>query len=331
MKKKRFLSLLAVAPLALLAACSSTPGLVLEANWFSNTGTKNIPDDFEERLEYAVSFEKSAASEGGRFSLDYPEGGTYKVTFSNGRVNGQKTFVYTTESSIKAKYTLDGVSTNFEEPETVKTRVEFLDVQNELRPLSSSREVHGTAPLCNPTDSPKTLASAYRVNSYKTEVVYKWEEETATFTRTYFADDTAGAKQETREIDVDCNGLFFDNEQLFPLLRAAELSSSMAIYTIDPTDKTKVKMSVKSGPSDATLKQSVSINGAEAKEIDFNVTEIGLGYDKKNSGGTQTFTIAKRGARDSNTYRNVMLKYSYPVIYSHGTITYRLTTANFYG
>lgn len=333
MKKKRFASLLIVAPLALLAACSSTPSLVLESNWYLDTGTKDVQDNFEETLVYAVSFEKSAAAQNGKFYLDYPDGGTYTVKFEDGEVNGKKTYVYSTELKMKVVYSLNGTSREFND--VVTTRVEFLDVQNELRPLSSIREVHGTTPLASPTSAPDSLDKAYAKLDYKNEIAYDWNEEIAHFTQTNLSSEATETNKQTEEIDVDVNGLYFDNEQFFPLLRAAELSSAMVIYTIDPTDTKKHradKIAVTDGPTAATLKQSVKLSGdTEAVERDFNVTEISLRYNKANSGGAQKYTIAQRTARDHNSYRNVILKYEYPVIYSHGILTYRLTEANFYG
>lgn len=331
MKKKRFASLLIVAPLALLAACSSTPSLVLGSNWFSNTGIRDIPEGFSETLEYAVTFEKSASAQNGRFSLDFPNGGNYKTTFKAGEVNNQKTYVYETTLTMHAQYTLDGVSTSFDFDDVIKTHVEFLDVQNELRPLSSWREVHGTVPASTPSSAPDKLENAYYKLDYRTEIVYDWEEETAAFTLIDLASEATEANKSTQEIDVDESGLYFDNEQLFPLLRAAELSSSMVIYTVDPTTRTAEKVAVKDGPTATTLKQSVKFKTDEAAvERDFNVIELSLGYSKQNSGPAQKFTIVQRGARDHNAYRNVILKYEAPVIYSLGTLTYRLTSADFY-
>lgn len=331
MKKKHFAALLLVAPLALFAACSSTPSLVIEANWFKDTGTKIIPDGFAETLEYAVTFEKSASAQNGRFSVDYPDGGTYKTTFRESEADGKKTYIYTTELRIHAVYSLDGVSTALENDDVVTTRVEFLDTQNELRPLSSSREAHVTAPLYTSSSAPDKLEAAYAKYDYRTETVYNWEEETAAFSIVNLASEETAENKETKEIDVDVSGFYFDNEQLFPLLRAAELSSAMVLHTIDPTTGTSEKMAVKDGPNATTLKQSVKFKADEqATERDFNVTEISLSYAKQNSGPSQKFTIAQRTARDSNTYRNVVLKYEVPIIYSLGTLTYRLTSANFY-
>lgn len=322
MKKKRFASLLIVAPLALLSACSSTPGLALEANWLSNK-SKIPPDDFKETLEYAVTFEKSSSATD--FYLNYTDG-TYKTTFSSSSVEGQKTYVYETELSIKVQYTLNG-SSPIEFEDSVITRVEFLNTQSDLKPLSSMREVHATAPLASPTNPPASLEKgvAYGKYDYKIEIAYDNEDETAAFKITDLASDVTAENAETTKIDLDGKGLYFDNEQLIPVLRAAELSSSMSLRTLDPTTRTLEKIAVKSGPTQSTLNQTVKFKDSE--KSDFDVIEIGLSYDKQNSGGMQTFTFA---TDKNNTYRSVLLKYEYPVIYSHGTMTYKLTAANFY-
>ncbi|MDE6412074.1 MAG: hypothetical protein K2L02_06045 [Clostridia bacterium] len=321
MKKKRFASLLIVAPLALLAACNTTPSLALEANWLSNK-SKIPPDDFIETLEYAVTFEKNASATD--FYLNFTDG-SYKTTFRSGSTEGQKTYVYETELSVKVQYTLNNASVEFED--SVITRVEFLNTQNDLKPLWSMREVHATAPLTNPSSPPASLdrGIAYGKYDYKTEITYDYVDEKATFTITDLASETTAANAETTTIKLKGKGLYFDNEQLIPVLRAAELSSSMSLRTVDPTTRTLEKITVKNAPAQGTLNQTVKFKDTE--KSDFDVIEIGLAYNKQNSGGTQTFTFA---TDKNNTYRSVLLKYEYPVIYSHGTMTYKLTTANFY-
>ena len=336
MKKKRIASLLLLAPLALFAACSTTPKLGLEANWFNQVSTKTIPDDFKETLEYKVTFEQSTSSRNGNFSMDYPNGGTYTTTFEGGSKDGKKIYVYSTTLTMQVQYTLNGEKSKLLD-DVVTTRVEFMDVANELKPISSSRVVHATAPASTSSSPATTLSAAYKKLDYKTEITYNHEKQRASFNLTYLTAedeiDTAKSKNniENREIKIKCKGTFFDNEQLIPALRAAELSSSMALYTIDSQECSLDKLSVKDGPTAVTVKQSVKLKTDEAAtEHEFEAYEIGLAYNKQNSGGTQTFTIAKRKAPDSNTNRNVLLKYKYPVIYSHGTLTYSLIAANFY-
>ena len=331
MKKKRFASLMLVAPLALLAACSSTSRLVLEENWFSNTSTKIIPDNFEETLEYEISFTKSLSAQNGRFTVDYPNGGTYTVKFTSGATeDGRKTYVYTTELKTDVRYTLDNKSTEIFH-DVVKTRVEFLDTSNELRPLSSRREMRETVPLRTPTSPAATLEACYAELNYTNEFTYDFEKNKATFVQTNNAAKDQKNNQTTKIIGIGGKGIFFDNEQLIPLLRASDLSSSMAIRTIDPETHSTCAMSIKDGPTSVTVTQKVKLNAdEEAKELPFKANEISIAYKKQNSGAAQKYTIVQRGSRDSNTYRNVCLKFEQPIIYSHGTLTYRLTSANFY-
>ncbi len=336
MKKKRFAALLIAAPLTLFAACSSTPSLELNQNWFSNTGEKNIPADFEETLVYAVSFEKSDSALKGKYYMDYPEGGTYKTTFKSAAgSNGQMKYVYETELSVKVQYTLNGASTELMES-TVTTHVEFLEAQNNLKPLLSRREAHGPVPIAEPYNPPASLEKAYNQYDYKVEIAYDHDASKADFAITYFSPSPEGSEEDqsySEHKQIKLKSFCFDNEQLIPVLRAAELSSSMPLYAIDFTTKTLEKISVKNKPTNLdSWKQSVKFKGDEtAVERDFKVTTVGIAYGKKNSGGTHTYTLARRSdSADSNTYRNVVLKYSYPVIYSHGTTVYNLVAANFY-
>ena len=332
MKKKRFASLLLIAPLALLAACSAPQTIVLEANWFSNSSTKIIPDDFEETLEYEVSFTKSASAESSRFTMNYPNGGTYTVKLAGGATeDGRKTYRYTTELKMEVEYILDGVSSGVRE-DVVKTYVEFLDSSNELKPLSSWREVHGSAPRTTPLSPGATLKDCFVTFDTKTAISYDYETNKALFTLINLAPNATIDDQESRVIKLDGKGLYFDNEQLIPLLRALDLNSSMTLRTIDLGTKSLEKVEVKDGPKSITLTQSVKRKTDEAAvEETFKATEISIGFGKQNSGSEKKFVIASRDNRNSNKWRNVCLKAEYPVIYSHGTMTYRLVSANFYG
>ena len=304
--------------------------MILEANWFSNTNTKIIPDDFEETLVYAISFEKSATALKGSFTMDYPNGGTYTTTFKSGATaDGKKTYVYTTELKTEVEYTLNGVSSGTMS-EVVTTYVEFLDIASELKPLSSWREVHATAPRTTPANPYATLDACYAKLNYKNEFVYDHDKGTVIFTKTNLAEGTTD-EPEVSKISIGGKGIYFDNEQLIPLLRAAELASSMSMRSIDTTTGTLDRMTIIDGPNAVTLKQSFKLKSdEEAQERDFDAYQINIAYKKQNSGGTHKFTLAQPGNHDSNTYRNVCLKYEYPVIYSHGTLTYTLTAANFY-
>ena len=331
MKKIRIASLLLLAPLSLLAACATTPTLILEANWFNNTNTKIIPDDFEEILEYSISFEKSSTALKGSFKMDYPNGGTYTTTFKSGATaDGKKTYVYTTELKTEVEYTLNGVSSGTMS-EVVTTCVEFLDVASELKPLTSWREVHATAPRTTPSNPFATLQACYAKLDYKNEFVYDHDKGTVTFTQTDLTSDATKKEPTVSTIKIGGKGIYFDNEQLIPLLRAAELATSMSMRSVDTTTGTLDRMTIKDGPTAVTLKQSVKLKSDEkAEEREFAAYQINLAYNKQNSGGTHKFTLARPGNHDSNTYRNVCLKYEYPVIYSHGILTYTLTSADFY-
>ena len=340
MKKKRFAALLVAAPLALLAGCSSTPSLELNQNWFYNTGLKDIPDGFIETLEYAVTFEKSDSAVKNKFSTEYSDG-VYKTTFKSApSENGQLKYVYETEFSVNVRFVLGENSTEIMH-DTVTTHVEFLEAQNNLKPLLSWREAYTNVPNSSPSNPPSSLEKgvAYGQYDYKTEIVYDYDSSKANFKITYFnykwSEETKKFEDvvETKAIKLKAKGLIIDNEQLIPVLRAAELSSSMPLYTIDYTTKTLEKLAVKEGPTNVdSHKQKVKLNGEEeATEHDFKVTTLGIAYNKKNPGRTQTFTLARRDdSADRNISRNVLLEYSQPAINSHGTMTYKLIAANFY-
>lgn len=329
MKKKFLIFPFVVAPLLLFTACNTTQSVVLEANWFADTTRKGVPENFSERLEYAISFEKSV-SEGGRFFVDYSEG-TYKTELRTGMAEGKMAFIYSTELRINAQYTLDGKSSEKTE-DVVTSEVAFLGVQDELKPIYARREANVTAPLSTafPGKSVTSVDQAYLKYRKKTETVYDYANNQATYSVYNLESEETATKPEVKKFNLGVKGLYFDNEMLFPLLRAATLSSSTVLYVIDAETGTMEKVSVKEGPAQTTLAQSVKFFGDEAAtERNFNASEFSLGFAKTNSGGSQKFTIANRTHAENNVNRNVVLKYSYPVIFSHGTLSYRLISATF--
>lgn len=320
MKKKRYLSLLLAAPLLLLAGCSTTPELPLEPNWFSNTGTEPISSTFEETLVYAVSFEKSAAALDSDFYMNYSDA-SYKTKLVGSTANNKNTYVYTTELTAKVTFTLNNES--FEHNDSVTTRVEFYSAADGLRPISSTREAHVTVPRTKPDHAPSTLSEGYKVCDYKVEISYDEALEKAIYTNT-------GANITEKEMKISGKGSFFDNEQIYLMLRATEFSSAMTFRTIDFPANAVATMKIANGPTAVTLKQAVKYkDDEEAVERDYDAYQIGLAYSKTNSGTTRTLTFAQRKNRDSNTHRNVMLKCEDPIVYSHGTLIYRLIEANF--
>ena len=338
MKKKRFASILLAAPLVLLAACSSTPSLELNQNWLYNTGLKDIPENFEETLEYAVSFEKSSSAVKGKFSMDYPEGGTYKTTFKSTSLNGQKRYVYETELSVKVQYTLGTETKSMDS--SVTTYVEFLSVQDNLKPLSSWREAHGPVPVTEPYNPPSSIEKGYQQYDYRIEISYDYDTSKANFKRIYLnpakSENESESEEpenntESKQIKLKSKAFIFDNEQLIPALRAMDLSSSPSFYSIDFQTNSLDKISTQGKPTNVdSWKQTVKVGDEEAKEQEFKATTINIAYNKKKRGGIQTFTLARRDSADHDRFRNVVLEYSYPVTYSHGTVTYKLVSANFY-
>ena len=323
MKFKRLTFLLLAAPLALLAACGNpTVTLSFSPNWYENPVNYNISDTYE-FLEYAVTFEKPA-SEGDLRAED--DEGTYTAELSSASVSqdgkSRIGYRYTTRVHATGRYSLGGRSKEFEE--SIVSEVWFLGPSDALRPVRSVKTVDAFAPY----------PSATRVEDAATHYNYTFSveyNEALTRAQVSYDDLLHDENDDTATVKIGGSATYLDNEEMIFALRGAELVSGLTfrkLYPVKQGSWKKATVALQSAPADMVYRDSFAIGGTEeARSVE--ATTVILGYSGGNTGGTQSFTYAKRIADGVNTYRNVLLSMRAPLLYGLGYLNYKLKSAQF--
>ena len=328
MKKSHIAGLLMLLPLTLLTACGGeTPALSFNANWYRNTALKSDIQNTYEQLEYEVTFD-STPQDG--FSVNY-SGGVYKtelkdgpVMLEGGQMNG---YIYTTDLRISVSFSLDGkTSETFED--SVHTEIEFLSAAEGLKPVKSFREVVTHSPITNTPNRSLSdpLSSCYAAfhNSYLIE--YNDALTSASVTSTDY-NSFSTPHEEKNDYKLGGNGTFLDNEQLTFALRGLNLFATSSFRTFDLVNRTWKNVQL---PAASGITESVNfeMDGVPV-QTDIEACAITVGYAGDYGGQAQVMVLAKTMDANANTYRNVMLRLESPVIYSLGTLRYKLVKATF--
>lgn len=326
--KKRALAAFAVfIPLvATLCACGGTATVSINANWYKSGEGDNIGEK-SEKLEYEVTFEKA----GENVPLSYNKG-TYVTELTAESISlsdGTSIIGYHLSSKldISGTYTLNGLSENF--TDAVESHVYFKAISSRLQPVSSMKSVKCTAPLSNP----KTLKDAYRVYDYTYQTVYNdsCNKAEITYTQTLPETDTPETKE---TVSFKNNSVFFDNEQLLFVLRGLAMDSTVSLKTINPLDFNVTTVAISEKPKQTTLTDyTFEMNGAAVKDS-ISAYQVSLSYKSSFSGQTQKLLYAANTATEDtkqNTYRNMLLEMSVPVLQGYGTLNYKLVKATFTG
>lgn len=322
--KKRLAALALIAPIACLCACSGASALSLGANWYRQTDTTTGISGTSENLEYSVTF-TSAGNDA--FYVTYDEG-TYEtaltsetVTLSDG--TSEMGYRYYTEYAISGRYTVNG-ETGETFYDSITSEVIFRNVAEGLQPIRSLKTVKSTSPV---SISPKTLEEAYRVYEYTYEVTYDnpISEAQIVYTRTLPSE-----KVTEKTVAIKTKGSYLDNEQILFALRGLDMSASASFVSINPLDMQTSTVAITS-PTATSETLTLNLNG-ETSLHTIDAYSVSLAY----SGGTftgqpQTLVYAKKQDVNDNTYRNVLIRMSVPVLQSLGTLNYTLIKAEFNG
>ncbi len=321
MKPKRFFSLFALAPLALLAGCGGTVALSFSPNWYAKTTSENLTGTYE-HLVYDVTFK----SNGGDYAVEY-DTGTYETTLTDDptfSLNGKTYAAYHlhTELSLTGRYFYKNEAEEAFEDSMISD-VWFLSAGASLQPLKSEKYVHSTVPAVEPTTENLT-----RTFDYTYTVAYSEDRSSAEYTMDIAApEENKGKTQDTIELETD--GTFLDNEEIAFALRGIDYTSSTPITfnTIDPQTNRCLSVSG-SSPSAEQETVSFSINGETINET-IPTAHIELSYNTSNPGPTRTFVYAAKTSDSENRFRNVLISFESPIIQSLGTLTYTLKEATF--
>lgn len=322
MKKNCLFGLLLLAPVALISGCAGYTPLNFNANWHANTADRSVGNT-QETLTYEVTFTPPQEENG--FSVSY-ETGTYTTALRNDNLTlesgkTEEGYVYTTKLEISGHYTLNGTdSETFHD--YVTTEVQFLPATSGLRPVKSVKESSVTAPL---SGSPASMEYAYKLYRSRYEVTYNDELSSATAVYTDLNASTPKPEETTYSLPSNCT--YLDNEQFLFALRGLTLNTSFAFATIHAIDG---RVAMVNGSSLATGTEQVefTMNG-EAVSEEIATTRLNVYYSGKNSGPMQTLIYAQTTSTNNNRFRNVLVKMNVSVMQGLGTLTYRLSEAEF--
>ncbi|MBE7085150.1 MAG: hypothetical protein E7368_03750 [Clostridiales bacterium] len=323
MKRKIFLTvatLLATTTLFASCSCDGCAGdtKVSFKPYFMNDVDIHAKDDDVETLKYKVEFNGSGSSANG-YTLNY-QNGEYTSTLAVNMVENKEVYTLTTHFSIDVSYTYAGVSVVDKDgkpfKDTVDSTITFYSTQEGLQPIKSTKTAVSHSPSQATIQKPEDCYTYY---NQTIETIYEGNKGTSTIT-----DHTKSDWKEESTFEIDTKKYsFVDNEQLLFALRCLNPNSAkLSVYS--PFVEAVQTIAVDFSTDKDSL--SLTLNGEE-KKIPFN--KVSLGIDAKNAGSKQTVWIAKTVNPNSNTYRNVMLKYETPFPYSLGSLTYTLVSADF--
>lgn len=315
MKKRRLAGLMLLAPLTLLCACGGgTSALNLSPNWYSDTTTTSITGTAEE-LEYEVTFEGTDTN----YAVSYDKG-YYKTKLSNTvGEDGKDLYLLEAEYRITGRYSLNG-TTGDEFEDTMTSKVYFTSAKDGLRPVKSEKTVHTASPVRNPVAD-----GMYADVHYNFTVEYDEALKTASYTVDYLDPEVENL---TGTESISASGSYLDNEQILFALRGIDYSSTVTFHSLDPQTLKNTSTGVIEAPTKGSETYSFTLNGKEISET-IETAHLTVGYRSTQSGPRRRLVYAARTSAESNTYRNVLLRYENPVMLSLGTMTYTLKSATF--
>lgn len=328
MKKRKFASLLLLAPLALCAACGGGLRRVeFQTNWYRNTSLGDAIADTIEELEYAVTMSENTPRDG--FSATYTDG-SYKMYLKNDSVtldaSTREGYVLTSSFQIAVEFSLNGVSTGVMY-DSVDTSVEFLPVGDNLKPVHSRKEVISHTP----NESPADIAYAYTEYHYSYDVEYDDALTVAKVTYTnLLTNEATGETYEpvTQEYDIEGEGTYLDNEEILFAMRGVNFSSASTFRTFNSTMGRVLEVSLREAGKDVTESVSFERNGEQFATEELPAYEVRLGYEG-NIGQGRKIVFAKKSSDTNNENRNVPLRIESPIVRSLGTLCYTLKKAVF--
>lgn len=335
--KKRYFACLALAlPALAFAGCTSGASrLAISANWYAAADTTSEISNTYEELVYTVSFESTGTD---AYSVEYDEG-TYTATLRNENITIGATvragYHLTTELTITGRYSVNG-ETGEDFTDVVISDVWFLDVTTELQPVRSVKKVLSHSPS-HTNSYPDSIEDASTTYEYTYTSEYNEDCTEASVALTYTQPE--GMPDVERTVSLSGNGTYLDNETILFAMRGINTASALSFRTVNPVTQQQTGIAMSAAPEIAERTQTFAINAYEngtvtegaSVEHTLDAYTFTLGYSGSNAGQSQTLTYAARTDGVTNTYRNVLLEMSVPIINSLGTLTYRLTSATFNG
>lgn len=327
MKRKNFAILLLCAPLALAAGCGGGIARVdFQTYWYRNTALGGDIAGTNETLEYAVTMSSSTPHNG--LSAEYTDG-VFTSSLINKAISldsgSKEGYALETNYSAHVKFTYLGESSAVLE-DTATSYVEFLSVQDSLKPVYSKKTVHCYAP----NGSPNSLANAYTEYRYTIEVRYNdgLTEAKATYTNLIPDGDGNAREPETSSYELDAKKTYLDNEQIWFALRGMSFTGASSFQTLNTSTRRVIGVSLREAAKKVTEPVDFERNGESVKSEGLSAYEVKIGLDG-NIGQGRTVVIAEKSSDNNNVNRNAVLRVDVPIMSSLGTLRYTLKKANF--
>ena len=327
MKFKRAAGLLAALPLFLLTACSTTPSLVFTANWYYSTTNYGGVSGTSEQLTYAVTFEPSdpAAS----YRVEYDEG-TYTTKLEDTNIaeaeGNPRGYYYETQLTVTGRYYVNGEA-SAEFTDSVVSKVWFLDIDKDLRPVRSEKTVYCSAPNV----AAKKAKDAFVVYNYRYTSTY----DTSLSKITYVYEDlkTENAEPEENTYKLGSKGTYLDNEQMLFALRGLPMNASFSFRSFDSVTRTVRTVASSDAPVaeqyTATFSMKEGDGEAVSKARTISAVSVSVGFNGNNPGSSQKYVYALCTDPGMNAYRNVLLHMETQALGSLGSFSYDLKEAIF--
>lgn len=327
---------LSLAAVAAFTACSATTPSV-KPYWYAKVS--DGMESTQEILHYQVKSpsEKDNTATNSTYSVRY-ESGEYTVRFYNTSFDPEKLGIETdsdayrgrsvycleTELTVSGTYVFPAQDEEEEDQtkefnDSVSSVCYFLSAADLLAPVYSRKEVHSLSPA---TEKPTKLEECFTQYDYVTVCDYGAKKYS-------YTDSVNASKNKTGKIEIPQSGLFIDNEELFLLGRALDVSSSNTVQVFSPY-LGKSETVVFSAAQSTTYAEDgyVFRNDKEDKNMTVDTVNLVKMYNR----GVITGNPQKvYYATDSTTenHRNVMIALRSPLPYNLGYLEYTLSDATF--
>lgn len=320
MKLKKICALATLVSCASLAACSSAVRTSFDAYWRKSLDSnEDVVLQGAEAAEYDVIFE---AGDNASYSVKYTDG---KYTT---RLSGKdKNYLYETHLTIDVQYFYGDEASEVFTDEVVSSVV-FKSTQKGLSPVRSEKKSVMHSPI---TASPVSLNTCY--STFYSSVVTDYETEQCTISSyenaSFLTDDEAKATlSETRSITVEDDYSLIDNESLLVAIRGVSSSTTETVFVYNSAAGALQKVQfAQEAKTSADFEFIVTGKDTEKTKRTVAYTPFTVSINETNSGSSQKVWVATD--RETNEYRNIVLRMDVPLSFNLGTLSYRLNTVDF--
>ena len=301
--------------------------LIHKSNWLKNVDEIGIGDVLEECV-YEISFKPAAFEDTSADYLTADISGTLTTRLEKSSYANTPCYKFSTSLSMTGEYVYTSDNKATVNDDVVNTTVYFLGIADKFTPLYSEKYVLSTVPSIATSLGG---SASFGTMEYTLKTTYNREDGCAFIDLTCGEKATeglqvpnkAGAKIE----DYAKESPFFDNESLFFIPRASELSEngfSSYFYTLSALDNKiqKMYLSIDSTNPTSTVKlQKFTVpTGQTPDETELTVYNVKLSIANTFSGSS----IDLYYAVDQATYRRVLVKMETQLAFSAGNLVYTL-------